>query len=152
MTWQDQMLRYYNTYQYDSGLYELEYYPSEDESSEEDESLDEDDSGPYEEEEDEDESSDEDDEWDENRRSCSCSDDFCSSRVSSTGRYSHFSYDENHVCLCDPTFIYAKTCCCNYLGLLCNGKCRPDGYDRWLESRPSYQKRHQNPNRMKRSP
>ena len=28
---QDQMLRYYNTYQYDSGPYEEEYYPSEDE-------------------------------------------------------------------------------------------------------------------------
>ena len=32
LSYQDQMLRYYNTYQYDSGLYEEEYYPSEDES------------------------------------------------------------------------------------------------------------------------
>ena len=105
LIYQDQMLRYYKTDQCDSGPYE-----------------------------DEDESSDEDDEWDENRRSCSCSDDFCLSRVSSTGRYSHLSYDENHVCLCDPTYVYAETCCCNYLGLPCNEKCRPDGYDRWLES------------------
>ena len=45
--------------------------------------------------------------------------------------------DNNHdcVCLCDPTDFNAGTCCCNYLGLSCNGKCRPDGYDRWLDSR-----------------
>ena len=46
-----------------------------------------------------------------------------------------WDYD-NHdrVCLCDPTDFNAGTCCCNYLGLSCNGKCRPDGYDRWLDS------------------
>ena len=66
---------------------------------------------------------DDDDEWDENCRSCSCSDDFCLSRVSSTGRYSHLSYDESHVCLCDPIDFNAGTCCYNYLGLHCNGKC-----------------------------
>ena len=77
---------------------------------------------------------DEDNDDDENRRSCSCSDDFCLSRVRSTGRYSHLSYDENHVCLCDPTDFNSGTCCCNYLGIHCNGKCRPDGYDRWLEA------------------
>ena len=43
LNYQDQMLRYYNTYQYDSGPYEEEYYPSEDESSDEDESWEEDD-------------------------------------------------------------------------------------------------------------
>ena len=43
LSYQDQMLRYYNTYQYDSGLYEEEYYPSEDESSDGVESLEEDD-------------------------------------------------------------------------------------------------------------
>ena len=96
LSYQDQMLSYYNTYQYDS----LPYKEEEDE----DESSDEDDSGMFE---DEDESSDEDDEWDENCRSCSCSDDFCLSRVSSTSRYSHLSYDENHVCWCDPTYVYA---------------------------------------------
>ena len=42
------------------------------------------------------------------------------------------NYD--HVCLCDPTDFNAGTCCCNYLGLSCNGKCQPDGYDRWLDS------------------
>ena len=47
-----------------------------------------------------------------------------------------WDYD-NHdpVCLCDPTDFNAGTCCCNYLGLSCNGKCRPDGYYRWLDSR-----------------
>ena len=45
--------------------------------------------------------------------------------------------DHNHdcVCLCDPTDFNAGTCCCNYLGLSCNRKCRPDGYDRWFDSR-----------------
>ena len=43
LSYQDRMLRYYNTYQYDSGPYEEEYYPSEDESSDEDESSEEDD-------------------------------------------------------------------------------------------------------------
>ena len=45
--------------------------------------------------------------------------------------------DDNHerVCLCDPTDFNAGTCCCNYLDLSCNGKCRPDGHDRWLDSR-----------------
>ena len=37
------MLRYYSTYQYHSGPYEEEYYPSEDESSDKDESSEEDD-------------------------------------------------------------------------------------------------------------
>ena len=47
-----------------------------------------------------------------------------------------WDYDNHdHVCLCDPTDFNAGTCCCNYLGLSCNGKCRPDGYDRWLDSR-----------------
>ena len=41
LSYQDQILRYYSTYQYDSGLYEEDYYPSEDESS--DESSEEDD-------------------------------------------------------------------------------------------------------------
>ena len=47
-----------------------------------------------------------------------------------------WDYD-NHdrVCLCDPTNFNAGTWCCNYLGLSCNGKCWPDGYDRWLDSR-----------------
>ena len=46
-------------------------------------------------------------------------------------------HDHNHdcVCFCDPTDFNAGTCCCNYLGPSCNGKCRPDGYDRWLDSR-----------------
>ena len=36
LSYQNQMLRYYSTYQYDSGPYEEEYYPSEeDDSSEE---------------------------------------------------------------------------------------------------------------------
>ena len=73
--------------------------------------------GPYEEDDsseedkssDEDESSDEDDEWDED--------------------------NDYHVCLCDPTDFNAETCCCNHLDLRCNGKCRPDGYDRWLKAR-----------------
>ena len=91
LSYQDQMLRYYNTYQYKSGPYEEEYYPSENESSDEDES-----SG-------EDESSD----------------------------------DENHDCVClsDHTDFNAGTCCCNHLGLKCNGRCHPNGYDRWLDSR-----------------
>ena len=48
--------------------------------------------------------------------------------------------DDNHdrVCFCDPTDIAAGTCCCNAQGKKCNGKCRPDGNDRWLKSRPSY--------------
>ena len=41
LSYQDQMLRYDSTYQYDSGPYEEEYYSLEDESSDEDESLDE---------------------------------------------------------------------------------------------------------------
>ena len=34
-----------------------------------------------------------------------------------------WDYD-NHdrVCLCDPSDFNARTCCCNYLGLSCNGK------------------------------
>ena len=68
------------------------------------------------------------------------------------------------VCLCDPTDIEAGCCCCNARGEKCNGKCRPEGYDRWLKSRPSYLYRilqgnksfplkiHQNPNGTKRSP
>ena len=36
-SYHDQMLRYYSTYQYDSGPYEGKYYQSEDESSDEDE-------------------------------------------------------------------------------------------------------------------
>ena len=72
--------------------------------------------------------------------------------------------NDDCVCLCDPTDIDAGYCCCNARGKKCNGKCRPDGYDRWLKSRPSYLyrtlwgnklfplKRHQNPNRTKRSP
>ena len=88
------MLRYYNTYQYDSGPYEEEYYPSEDESS------------------DEDESSEEDDEWDDD--------------------------NDDHVCLYDPTNVERGHCCCDARGKNCNGKCHPDGYDRWLKARPSY--------------
>ena len=46
LSYQNQMLRYYSTYQYDSGPYEEEYYPLEDESldesSEEDDELDDD--------------------------------------------------------------------------------------------------------------
>ena len=38
LSYQDQMLRYYSTYQYDSRPYEEEYYPSEDESSDKNES------------------------------------------------------------------------------------------------------------------
>ena len=46
-----------------------------------------------------------------------------------------WDYD-NHdrVCLCDPSNFNAGACCCNYLGLSCNGKCRPDGYNGWLDS------------------
>ena len=91
------MLRYYNTYQYDSGQYKEE--DDEDESS--DESSE--------------ESSEEDDESDDD--------------------------NDGGVCLCDPTDIEAGYCCCNARGKKCNGKCRPDGYDRWLEPRPSYQKK-----------
>ena len=106
------------------------------------------DNGPYEEGDEndsseEDESLDEDDEWDENRRSCHCNDDFCLSRVTCPGWHpgqdeDHESDDDNHdrVCLCDPAGIReSTTCCCNHLGLRCNGKCRPDEYDRWLEAR-----------------
>ena len=106
--------RYHSTYQYDSGSYEN----------------------------DEDKSSDEDDEWDENRRSCHCNDDFCLSRVSGIewhpGLYEDDESDDDNndrVCLCDPTHINAGTCCCNYLGLECDGQCHPNGYDRWLEAR-----------------
>ena len=64
LSYQNQMLRYYSTYQYDSGPYEEEeYYPSEDELFDDDE----------------------DDELNENRRSCSCNDDFCLSRVTCPG-------------------------------------------------------------------
>ena len=47
------------------------------------------------------------------------------------------SDDDNDdcVCLCDPTDIEAGYCCCNARGKKCNGKCRPNGYDRWLDSR-----------------
>ena len=47
LSYQDQMLRYYNTYQYDSGPYEEEYYPSEEESSDKDESSEEDNESDY---------------------------------------------------------------------------------------------------------
>ena len=48
--------------------------------------------------------------------------------------------DDNDDCvgLCDPTDIEAGHCCCGVQGKKCNGKCRRDGYDRWLKSRPSY--------------
>ena len=41
-----------------------------------------------------------------------------------------WDYD-NHdcVCLCDSTDFNAGTCCCNYLGLSYNGKCRPDSLE-----------------------
>ena len=42
--------------------------------------------------------------------------------------------NDDYVCLCDPTDIEAGYCCCNARGKKCNGKCRPDGYDRWLKS------------------
>ena len=47
------------------------------------------------------------------------------------------SNDDNDdvVCLCDPTDIEAGYCCCNAQGKNCNSKCRPDGYDKWLDSR-----------------
>ena len=119
--YQDQMFRYYSVYQYDNGPYKEE---DENDSSEEDKS------------------SDEEDERDENRRSCPCNDDLCLSRVTSPGWHSgqnedDESDDDNHdrVCLCDPTDFNAGTCCCNYLDLSFNGKCRPDGNDRWLDSR-----------------
>ena len=124
--YQDYMLKYYSGH-LDDDLYDEEYedYESdkEDDSSEENESLD------------------EDDEWDENRRSCLCNDDLCLSRVTSPGwlpgqNEDDKSDDENHVrvCLCYPTDFRAGTCCCNNSGLKCDGQCRPDGYDRWLEA------------------
>ena len=110
--YQNQLLRYYNVYQYENGPYEEE---DENDSSEEDES------------------SDEDDEWDENCRSCHCNDDFRLTRVTSPGWHSgqnedDESDDDNHdrVCLCDPTDFNAGTCCCNYLGLECDGQCHPN--------------------------
>ena len=118
--YQDQMLRYYSVYQYDYGPYEGD----EDDSSEADES------------------SDKDDEWDENRRSCHCNNDFCLSRVTSPGWHPGRDEDDeldddndDRLCLCNPTDFNAGTCCCNYLGLSCNEKCRPDGYNRWPDSR-----------------
>ena len=45
--------------------------------------------------------------------------------------------NNDRVCFCDPADIEAGYCCCNARGKKCNGKCRPDGYDRWLKSRPS---------------
>ena len=87
LCYQGQMLRYYNTYQYDSGLYEED----ENDSS------------------DEDKSSEEDNESDDD--------------------------NDDHVCLCDPIDIEAGYCCCDGQGKKCNGKCCPDGYDRWLDSR-----------------
>ena len=47
------------------------------------------------------------------------------------------SDDNNDDCvsLCDQTDIEAGYCCCNVRVKKCNGKCRPDGYDRWLDSR-----------------
>ena len=69
----------------------------------------------------EDESFDEDDEWDENCRSCPCNNDLCLSRVTSPGW--HSGQNDDHVCLCDPTNFNAGTCCCNYLGLECDGQC-----------------------------
>ena len=111
--YQDYMIKYYGGY-FSDGLYEYEDHESNkgDDSSEEDESSDED---------------------DENRRSCPCNNDLCLSRVTSPGW--HPGQNDDHVCLCDPTDFNAGTCCCNYLGLECNGQCRPDGYDRWLYSR-----------------
>ena len=87
LSYQDQIFRYYNTYQYDSGPDDKEHYPWEDESSKEDESSEEDDES------------------------------------------------DNRVCLCNPIDIEAEYCCCNARGKKCNGKCRPDRYDRWLDSR-----------------
>ena len=46
--------------------------------------------------------------------------------------------NDDCVCLCDPTDTEAGYCCCSAQGKKCNGKCRPDGYDWWLKSRPSY--------------
>ena len=43
--------------------------------------------------------------------------------------------NDDCVCLCDPTDIAAGTCCCNARGKKCNGKCRPNRYDKWLDSR-----------------
>ena len=43
--------------------------------------------------------------------------------------------NDDCVCLCDPTNIEAGYCCRNAQGKNCNGKCRPDRYDRWLDSR-----------------
>ena len=47
------------------------------------------------------------------------------------------SDDDNHdrVCLCDPTDFNAGACCCNHLGLECDGQCHLNGYDRWLKAR-----------------
>ena len=42
--------------------------------------------------------------------------------------------NDDCICLCDPTDIEAGYCCCNARGKKCNGKCHPDGYDRWLDS------------------
>ena len=77
-----------------------------------------------------------------NRRNCHCNDDLCLSKVTSPGWHPGQDKDDesdedndDRVCLYDPTDIRAGTCCCNYLGLSCNGKCRPDGYNRWLDSR-----------------
>ena len=74
------------------------------------------DNGWYKEEDDEDDSSDEssdesseeDDEWDDD--------------------------NDDHVCLCDPTDIERGICCCSARSKNCNGKCRPDRYDRWLKA------------------
>ena len=78
------------------------------------------DNRPYEEEEYEDDSSEE--------SSDESSDESSSEEVN--------EWDDNNddrVCLCDPTDIRAGYCCFNSLGLECNGKCHPDGYDRWLK-------------------
>ena len=42
--------------------------------------------------------------------------------------------NDNCVCLRNQTDIEAGYCCCSAQGKKCNGKCRPDGYDRWLKS------------------
>ena len=55
----------------------------------------------------------------------------------------NYDEDDNHesdnnnddcVCLCDLTDIEAGYCCCSARAKKCNGKCRPDRYDRWLKS------------------
>ena len=43
--------------------------------------------------------------------------------------------NDDRVCLCDPTDIETGYCCCNAQGKNCNGKCRPDRYNSWLDSR-----------------